>query len=33
MEQFFPFTLVGGLLPVAAFFYPFVDSSFELYNN
>jgi hypothetical protein len=32
-NNFFSFTLVGGLLPVAAFFYPFVDRSFELCNN
>jgi hypothetical protein len=29
----FSFTLVGGLLPVVAYFYPFVDGSFELCNN
>jgi hypothetical protein len=33
MEQFFSFTLVGGLFPVVAFFPPFVDGSFELCNN
>jgi hypothetical protein len=33
MEQIFSFTLVGGMLPVAAYFYPFVDGSFELCNN
>jgi hypothetical protein len=32
-NNFFSFTLVGGLLPVAAFFYPFVDGSLELSNN
>jgi hypothetical protein len=33
IPTFFSFTLVGGLLPVAAYFYPFVDGSFELCNN
>jgi hypothetical protein len=32
MEQFFSFTLVGGLLPVCCFFTPLVDVSFELCN-
>jgi hypothetical protein len=27
-EIIFSFTLVGGLLPVAAYFYPFVDDFF-----
>jgi hypothetical protein len=31
-NQFFSFTLVGGLLPVCCFFTPFVDVSFELFN-
>jgi hypothetical protein len=31
-NYFISFTLVGGLLPVAAYFYPFVDGSVELCN-